>query len=372
MKPFGVFPARVTAISCLCLLGLGADREISAQPISAGFGWKTAQSGSFSTSSLWEVNDERLMVKPFVDNTATVPPRPGDSVFFPSLPGAYTVDLTGAPSLKLFYFNGTSQASFVLAGGLVVDEFYTPTSGTIVFRGGGSLTAAKFYYSGGQIVLEGVLARLHGIPLAGGGGSSDPAHRNRLMLVRQGGKLVTTGRATVTSVTLEDGSEWDHQGEPENCCGVTLLGGSRFKAAATKSQSGGMYGSGASTFQIDDFTGYEVQLSGGSRMINRTATAGSDPQRQTTFVDGPGSVWQVEEAFQVLGATAVFIRNGGTMTIGRGRFDDFGGGALVVTGAGSSLQIRETLEIETYGSVRAEDGGLVTLPQADFGGWALS
>lgn len=355
-------------MSCLCLLGLGANREISAQPISAGFGWKTAQSGSFSTASLWEVNDERLMVKPFVDSTATIPPRPGDSVLFPNLPGAYTVDLTGAPSLKLFYFNGTSQASFVLAGGLAVDEFYTPTSGTIRFRGGGSLTATKFYYSGGQMVLEAVLARLHGIPLAGGGGSSDPAHRNRLMLVRQGGKLVTTGRATVPSVTLEDGSEWDHQGEPDNCCGVTLLGGSRFKAAATRSQSGGMYGSGASIFQIDDLTGYEVQLSGGSRMINRTAMAGSDPQRQTTFVDGPGSVWQVEEAFSVLGATAVFIRNGGTMTIGRGHFDDLGGGALVVTGTGSSLQIRETLEIENYGSVRAEDGGLVTLPQAHFRG----
>jgi hypothetical protein len=106
-------------------------------------------------------------------------------------------------------------------------------------EGGGELTAAKFYYSGGQMILEGVLARLHGIPLAGGGGSSDPAHRNRLMLVRQGGKLVTTGRANVSSVTLEDGSEWDHQGEPENCCGVTLVGGSRFEAAATESRSGG-------------------------------------------------------------------------------------------------------------------------------------
>ena len=205
------------------------------------------------------------------------------------------------------------------------------------------------------MVLEGVLARLHGIPLAGGGGSSDPTHRNRLMLVQHGGQLVTTCRATVTSVTLEDGSEWDHQGEPENCCGVTLLGGSRFKAAATKSQSGGMYGSGASTFQIDDFTGYEVQLSGGSRMINRTATAGSDPQRQTTFVDGPGSVWQVEEAFSVLGATAAFIRNGGNMTIRLGRFDDFSGVARLATGAGSSLQIRETLENANYCSVRAKD-----------------
>ncbi len=368
MKISGIGLARFTAVSCLWVFGLGADREISAQPISAGFGWKTAQSGSLSTASNWEVNDERLMVKPFVDNTATVPPRSGDSVLFPNVAGAYTVDLTGAPPLKLFYFNGISQASFVLSGGLVVDEFFTPTAGTILFRGGGSLTAAKFYYSGGQMILEGVLGRLHGIPLAGGGGSSDPAHRNRLLLVRQGGKLVTTGRANVPSVTLEDGSEWDHQGEPENCCGVTLLGGSRFKAAVTESRSGGMYGAGASTFQIDDFTGYEVQLSSGSRMMNRTATAGSDPQRQTTFVDGPGSVWQVDETFSVLGANAVFIRNGGTMTIGRGHFDNFGGGALVVTGTGSSLQIRESLEIENYGTVRAETGGLVTLPQARFRG----
>ena len=368
MKLFGMVPSRFTAIGAICTLGLGAGRELSAQPISAGFGWKTAQSGSFSTPSNWSVNDERLMVKPFVDNTATVPPRPGDSILFPGISGAYTVDLTGAPSLQLFYFNGFSQASFVLSGGLVVDEFFTPTGGSILFRGGGSLTASKFYYAGGQMILEGVLARLHGIPLAGGGGSSDPAHRNRLMLVRQGGKLVTTGRANVSSVTLEDGSEWEHQGEPGNCCGITLLGGSRFKAVATESQSGGMYGEGASVFQIDDFTGYEVQLSGGSRMLNRTALAGSDPQRQTTFVDGPGSVWQVGETFGVLGAAAVFIRNEGTMTIGRGHFDNFGGGALVVTGAGSSLQIREALEIESHGTVRAENGGRVTLPEARFRG----
>ncbi|MCC6233278.1 MAG: hypothetical protein IT580_11585, partial [Verrucomicrobiales bacterium] len=139
------------------------------------------------------------MVKPFVDSTATVPPRPGDSVLFPNLSEAYTVDLAGAPSLKLFYFNGVSQASFVLVGGLAVDEFFTATSGRISFRGGGSLTAAKFYYAGGQMVLEGVAARLHGIPSSGG--SSDPAHRDRLMLVRQGGKLVTTGLANVPSVT---------------------------------------------------------------------------------------------------------------------------------------------------------------------------
>jgi len=360
-------PARFLAIWSICTLGLGAGRELSAQSGWLGFDWKRPQSGSFSTPSNWAVPDERYQVKPFVDHTSTIAPRPGDGIFFPGVLGPFTVDMTGASSLRIIYFNGAGEVTFLLSGGLTVEELWTATAGSIVYRGG-ELTGAKFYYAGGQMVLEGTTARLHGIPLAGGGGSSDPAHRGRLILLRQGAKLVTTG-VGFSDVTLEDESQWEHQGNPEGCCGMNLLGASRFKAAATHSLSGRMYGEGTSTFEIGDFTGHVVQLSGNSRMINRTGTAGSDPRfaPTSTFVEG-GAVWQVAETFTVNGASAVLVRNGGTMTIGRGQFDDFGGGSLVVTGVGSSLQIRETLEIENHGSVRAENGGLVTLPQARFRG----
>ncbi len=375
------------ALWSICALGLGAGPKLAAQSDWVGFNWKTAQSGSFSTPSNWAVSDERFMVKPFVDSTATIAPRPGDGIFFPSQLGAYTVDMAGASSLRIIYFNGASDASFVLAGGLSVDEMFTPTVGTITFRGGGTLSAAKFYYAGGRLVLQGVTAQLNSwrggpalaLPLAGSaeknvGGSPrvlavNNAERQIIHLL-QGSKLVTTGMPGIPGVTLEDESHWEHRGDSKAVWSVTLKGRSQFKAAAVEHSAAGtgMFGEGESIFEIANYNGTDVQLSSGSRMINQTASAGGDQRRPTAFVDGPGTEWQVEGAFSLRGATALFIRNQGTMTIGRGQFDNFGGGFLAVTGAGSSLQIRETLEIENYGSITAESGGLVTLPQAQFRG----
>lgn len=314
----------------------------------ASFGWKQPQDGAFSQASNWDTSDSRFQTVPFVNLTATIPPRAGDIANFRD--GTYAVNMAGAPSLSLIGFEqGTeprTDSFFVtlnLAGDLSVNEFITPAMGNLTIAGAGQADLKTVIRNGAQITLK-TDAMIGGVTPGLSIRGPDP-DRN---LFVDGGHLRTTGGVGFYGVTVDKGT-WEHSG-PLNDFGdpaVTLLNGATFTSDALnirtltrfKAQSG-------STANIKEFNrdlaipGVQVQLSSGSKLLNQNATAGSAPNDQRTFAEGAGTEWRVAGTLTVAPASGITIRRQAALSADTAVFDGNAFGVLTATNADSALSIK--------------------------------
>jgi len=344
----------------------------------AGLFWKDPVNGSFSTASRWQVNDERFQTVPFVDLTATIPPRPGDSVTFRD--GSYEVSMAGAPSSILLIFeNGASSdevwdVTLRFSGDYTTDELRGPASQRVTFSGTGILRAGTMLPGGAAWVVDGLEFRIGDIPFRGSGGNPDPL---RELLITGGAKLVTEGRVNLTGITVI-GSEWVHAG-PEDGLGkapfsgatpqITMDGGRLSSAGIRVNTAHTTVGRNGATLEIGNYYDEAVQLESGSVMRNVEAEAGSFSGDGRTFVDGAGSLWAVTGLFRVRPAAGVVVRREGRLTAGQVHFDEPSYGALTVSGAGSVVEVAESLT--GNGTVRVNEGGLLRFRDSAMVGGAV-
>lgn len=336
-----------------------------------GFFWKNPVSGNFATAGNWEANHEAFQKIPFVDLTATIPPRPGDAIKFRE--GTYTVNMAGATSANLTVFeNGAAQnevwnVTLMFAGDFDAGQLNGPTTESVTMTGSGRVSAAPMLAGGADWIVDGLEFQVGDVRFGTG---------SELRLINAA-HLVTQGVINLSAIQLLH-SSWQHTG-PADALGKDIastsvprivLNGSTLEAAGlTVNTTHDMIGINGSVLNINEYFDEAVQLESGSVMNNVNAEAGSSAIGSRTYVDGTGSQWNISGLFKVRPAAGVNIRNGGALNAGNLHFDIPSFGVLNVDGTGASANIVGA--VTGNPTIRARGGGLVRMGSAATDGGAL-
>lgn len=324
----------------------------------------------FSTAGNWITSDSEFQTVPFTDDTATIPPRPGDAVNFRD--GTYSVNMAGASTaIDVTFENGSTpnetwNVTLSFAGNFQTTQMFGPATNVVTFTGSGIVTASSLFPGGSGLVVDGLEFHAGDIPQRT---PLLPVNPPQEMLVRNNGKLVTQGTVNLYGITVQ-GGEWDHTGPADGLGNSTIsaqtpqvtLDGGRWASPGitirtthiTTARNGSVANIGA---YVDDM----VAIESGSVMNNQSALAGLNSTGvMMTRVDGAGSQWNVTGHFQVQPAGGVLVTNGGALSAQSMGFDANSFGDLTVVGVGSVASITNlvvgpaTVTVSSQGTVNSQ------------------
>lgn len=332
------------------LLGI-AIFGLAGQVHAAHLSWTNKAGGLFSHAQSWrglDASGNSIHRVPGADDDAMV-----------SLDG--TLILDGAQAGKLFIGSsesaeGTLQLS--VTGSYAVQEMQF--LGQI--RGPGSITAGQLQLNpGGRaegVSISGTMVTAQTLHLVTGGNSGVG------FTLRDAGRLTSTeafgeGPSFLIGVVEGAGTRWEFQGlfDSRKRVRAWVRNGGQFITRAVSNAWITVEGAGA------QWTGEQADLEVVTVSQGGAASCRAAMVTRRALVEGPGSVWFVEDLLQEV-SEGITVSNGGLVNCGRALLV---GGLSRVSGAGTRWEVRGQLEVNSPvcqfdppGSLQILNGGTVT------------